>query len=77
MLFDYYLLHTVPEETVREAFNNLIVKSDEMWVFGAMSLGVKVQVGIAKRLRKPIRYYDISDLPYRAVSIPEALVREE
>jgi hypothetical protein len=77
MLFDYYLLHTVPEETVREAFNNLIVKSDEMWVFGAMSLGVKVQVGIAKRLRKPIRYYDISDLPYRAGSIPEALVREE
>src|SRR5712692_9288575 len=24
MLFDYYLLHTVPKETIREAFNNLI-----------------------------------------------------
>ncbi len=77
MLFDYYLLHTVPKETVREAFNNLIVRCDEMWVFGNMSLGVKVQVGIAKRLKKPIRYYDVSDLPYRLVSIPEGLVRED
>lgn len=77
MLFDYYLLHTVPKETVREACNNLIVKCDEMWVFGPMSLGVKVQVGIAKRLKKVIRYYDISDLPYRFVSIPESMVRED
>ena len=77
MLFDYYLLHTVPKETVREAFNNLIVKSDEMWVFGTISLGVKVQVGIAKRFHKPVRYYDITDLPYRVVSVPEAMVREE
>ncbi len=51
MLFDYYLLHTVPKEVVREACNNLIVRSDQMWVFGHMSLGVKVQIGIAKRLR--------------------------
>ncbi|HZB97858.1 MAG TPA: hypothetical protein VE219_04590, partial [Candidatus Sulfotelmatobacter sp.] len=65
------------KETVREASNNLIVRSDQMWVFGNMSLGVKVQIGIAKRLKKPIRYYDITDLPYRVVSVPEALVREE
>lgn len=48
-----------------------------MWVFGNMSLGVKVQVGIAKRLKKTVRYYDVSDLPYRLVSVPENLVREE
>ena len=48
-----------------------------MWVFGSMSLGVKVQVGIAKRLKKVVRFYDISDLPYRLVSIPEAMVRED
>ena len=77
MLFDYYLLHTVPKDTVREAFNNLIVRCDQMWVFGTVSLGVKVQIGIAKRLRKPIRYYDITDLPYRVVNVPESLVREE
>ena len=77
MMFDYYLLHTVPKETVREAFNNLIVRCDQMWVFGHLSLGVKVQIGIAKRLRKPLRFYDITDMPYRVVSVPEAMLREE
>ena len=77
MLFDYYLLHTVPKETVREAINNLIVRCDQMWVFGNMSLGIKVQIGIAKRLKKPIRFHDLTDMPYRVVSVPEGMLREE
>jgi len=77
MLFDYYLLHTVRKEAVREACNNLIVRCDQMWVFGNMSLGVKVQIGIAKRLKKPLRYHDITDMPYRVVTVPEAMLREE
>jgi len=77
MLFDYYLLHTVQKQTVREAMNNLLSKSDEVWVFGSMSLGVKVQVGIAKRLKKPLRYHDISDLPERIVKISERMAEEE
>ena len=39
--------------------------------------GVKVQVGIAKRLKKPLRYYDIADLPERMVRISENLAEEE
>jgi hypothetical protein len=77
MLFDYYLLHTVKKETVREAMNNLLAKCDEVWVFGRMSLGVKVQVGIAKRMKKPLRYYDIADLPERLVRISENHAEEE
>jgi hypothetical protein len=77
MLFDYYLLHTVPKVVVREAINNLLSRCDEVWVFGRLSLGVKVQVGIAKRLRKPMRFYDIADLPERAVRISEKLAQEE
>jgi len=77
MMFDYYLLHTVPKELVREAMNNLIARCEEMWVFGSLSLGLKVQVGIAKRMRKPVRYFDISDLPYRVVGVPESIVPEE
>jgi len=77
MLFDYYLLHTVEKQIVREAFNNLLARCDEVWVFGQMSLGVKVQVGIAKRLRKPLRFYDIADLPERVVRISEQLAQEE
>lgn len=77
MMFDYYLLHTVPKELVREAMNNLIARCEEVWVFGSLSLGLKVQVGIAKRMRKPVRYFDISDLPYRVVGVPESIVPEE
>ena len=77
MLFDYYLMHTVNKETVREAMNNLIARCDEVWVFGRMSLGVKVQVGIAKRMKKTLRFYDIADLPERIVRISERLAEEE
>jgi hypothetical protein len=77
MLFDYYLLHTVDKHVVRQAFNNLMARCDEVWVFGQMSLGVKVQVGIAKRMKKPLRFYDIADLPERVVRISEQLAQEE
>jgi len=77
MLFDYYLLHTVPKQLVREAINNLLARCDEVWVFGTMSLGVKVLVGIAKRLKKPLRFYDIADLPDAVYRISEKLAQEE
>jgi hypothetical protein len=77
MLFDYYLLHTVPKTVVREAMNNLLARSDEVWVFGRLSLGVRVQIGIGKRLTKPIRYFDISELPVAVIPISEETAEEE
>lgn len=77
MLFDYYLMHTVSKEIVREAMNNLLARCDEVWVFGRLSLGVKVQIGIAKRLSKPIRYFDISELPVAVIPISEETAQEE
>jgi hypothetical protein len=77
MLFDYYLLHTVPKSLVREAMNNLLARCDECWVFGRISLGVKVQIGIAKRLSKPVRYFDISELPVAVIPISEETAQEE
>jgi hypothetical protein len=77
MLFDYYLMHTVSKEVVREAMNNLLARSDEVWVFGRLSLGVKVQVGIAKRMSKAVRYFDISDLPVAVMPISEETAQEE
>jgi hypothetical protein len=77
MLFDYYLLHTVPKSVVREAMNNLLSRSDECWVFGRISLGVKVQIGVAKRLAKPVRYFDISELPVAVLPISEETAEEE
>ena len=77
MMFDYYLLHTVPKNAVREAMNNLLARCDECWVFGRISLGVRVQIGIAKRLNKPIRYFDISELPVAVLPISEETAAEE
>ena len=77
MLFDYYLLHTVPKNVVREAMNNLLARCDEAWVFGHISLGVKVQIGIAKRLNKPVRYFDIAELPVAVMPISEETAEEE
>src|SRR5438309_4999509 len=37
-LFDYYLMHTVSKEVVSEAINNLLARSDEVWVFRRLSL---------------------------------------
>jgi hypothetical protein len=77
MLFDYYLIHTVPKTVVRDAMNNLLARCDEVWVFGRLSLGVKVQIGIAKRLSKAIRYFDISELPVAVIPISEETAEEE
>jgi hypothetical protein len=77
MLFDYYLLHTVPKQVVREAMNNLLSRCDECWVFGRLSLGVKVQIGVAKRLNKKIRYFDIGELPVAVMPISEESAQEE
>ena len=77
MLFDYYLLHTVPKTVVREAMNNLLARCDEVWVFGRISLGVKVQVGIAKRMSKSVRYFDISELPVAVLPISAETAEEE
>ena len=77
MLSDYYLLHTVPKTVVREAMNNLLARCDEVWVFGRISLGVKVQIGIAKRMSKPLRYFDISELPVAVLPISAETAEEE
>src|ERR1700687_3476101 len=69
MLFDYYLMHTVSTDIVREAKNNLLARCAGVWVFGQLSLGVKVQVDIAKRINKPVRSFDISDLPVTVMPI--------
>src|ERR1700738_1877244 len=77
MLFDYYLLHTVPKTVVREAMNHLLARCDEVWVFGRISLGVKVQIGVAKRMNKAVRYFDIGDLPVAVMPISEETAHEE
>lgn len=63
MLFDYFLLETVDRNIIREANNNLVLKSDELWVFGEISDGVLAEIELYKNIGKIIRYFDISNLP--------------
>lgn len=40
-------------------FNELIRRSDELWVFGPISDGVKCEVELAKSLNRTIKYFEI------------------
>ena len=71
------LMRTPATRCSRSKPRYVLSRSDEVWVFGRLSLGVKVQVGIAKRLSKPVRYFDISDLPVAVMPISEETAQEE
>ena len=57
-IFDYFLTDTIDRNKVREANNNLIRVSNEMWVFGAISDGVLAEIKMFKN-KMPIRYFKI------------------
>jgi len=59
MMYSYYLLGTVDREKLFAATNELIVRSDELWVFGEITEGVAMEVELAKKLKKKIRYFII------------------
>ncbi len=59
MIFDYFLLDTVERDLVREANNNLVKRSDEIWVFGIVANGVLAEIKIAKEMGKPVKYFKI------------------
>lgn len=59
MLFDYFFLDTIDRDLVREANNNVVLKSDEIRVFGPISNGVLAEIQIAKWLNKSIKYFAI------------------
>lgn len=59
MIFDYFLLDTVDRDLVREGNNNLVMKADEIWVFGSISNGVLAEIELAKKTNKVIKYFKI------------------
>jgi len=58
-IFDYFLNDTVNRNLIRQANNNLIRISDELWVFGPVSDGVIAEIKIFKKLERPIKYFKI------------------
>jgi len=71
MLYDYFLVDSVDHDLVRNANNTIIERCDEVWVLGEIADGVEREIEIAKRLNKPIKYFDISKLPEEIKEISE------
>ena len=61
MVFDYFLLDSVDRDLVRQGNNNLVKRSDEIWVFGSVSNGVLAEIELARKMNKPVKYFQISD----------------
>lgn len=59
MIFDYFLLDSIDRNLVREGNNNIVKRSDEIWVFGPVSNGVLAEILIAKEQWKIIKYFAI------------------
>lgn len=59
--FDYYLLDTVDRDIIRNANNNLVALTDELWVFGAISDGVFAEIKQSTEQGKVIRYFSITN----------------
>jgi len=57
--FDYFLLDTVDRDLIRNANNNLLRISDELWIFGPISDGVLAEIKLAKQMNRPIKYFKI------------------
>lgn len=63
MLYGYYMYDMVPREKLIEAYKNMVMLCDEYWIFGEVSDGVRDGMIIAKKHKKPIRCFDITQFP--------------
>ncbi len=55
----YFLYGLVDKDLVRGANNNLLMRCDELWVFGTPSDGVDVEVAWAEGNGVPVRWFDL------------------
>jgi len=76
MIFDYFLLDSVDRNLVREGNNNLVKRSDEIWVFGKVSNGVLAEIKIAKKINKTVKYFKI-EKPHKIIPISVEKVEME
>ncbi|WP_420722493.1 hypothetical protein [Hwanghaeella sp. LZ110] len=73
-VFEYFLGDRVDRDSVRQANNNIIRISDELWVFGHLIAdGVLFEIKYAQELGKPVRFFTVSN---RANEIKEISVSD-
>ena len=76
MIFGYFLHDTVDRDLIRNANNNLVSISDQVWAFGPIADGVLKEIILAKKENKPVKYFEIKDSK-TICEITEDLVRFE
>ncbi|MBP1631420.1 MAG: putative FAD-dependent dehydrogenase-like protein [Bacteroidetes bacterium] len=59
-IFGYFLDDRVNRNIVRNGNNEMISRSDELWVFGPISDGVLFEIARCKQLGIPIRFFNIA-----------------
>ena len=57
-----------------DSVNSVILRCDELWVFGEVSEGVWYEVRMCKDMNIPIRYFSIYNLPDTIQEIMESEV---
>lgn len=57
MMYSYFLLDTVDRKRLISANNDLIKRSDELWVFEEISDGVAEEIKLARKLKMPVKYF--------------------
>lgn len=77
MIYGYYLYDFVPRENIIEAYKIVVKKSDELWVFGEISDGIRDAIIIARSHKIPVRYFDILHYPKIYEIKEDHLVYEE
>ena len=76
MLFDYFLLDSLERDLVREANNSVLLRSDEIWVFGPVSNGVLAEIILAQKANRPIFYFKIENSQQITPIAPEEIEME-
>jgi len=68
-VFGYYLYELVERDMVRNGNNNLLLRCDELWVYGDISDGMLSEINTFNKTGKPVRCFDISGLPESVVEV--------
>ena len=74
MMYSYFLLDTVDRKALISANNELIRRSDEVWVFGPISDGVVEEIRLARELKLPVHFFQICESPrcnFKEITEPE------
>lgn len=57
LLFPQFMSDETERNVAIKMGLDMLSRCDEVWCFGGMSPGMKIEIGEAKRLHKPVRYF--------------------